>query len=125
SNICPESGKSNFHEFRMYTFETTTSCSSCKMLLRGVFYQGYRCSKCGAGAHKECLGRVDNCVKSSAGEPFTQLNNFVVESSVYTAFVYMATEVHVSVLCDVFPRCTLMIDLDCSETDRAIMLSTC
>uniref|UniRef100_A0A671PI27 Guanine nucleotide exchange factor VAV3-like n=1 Tax=Sinocyclocheilus anshuiensis TaxID=1608454 RepID=A0A671PI27_9TELE len=67
SNICPESGKSNFHEFRMHTFETTTSCSSCKMLLRGVFYQGYRCSKCGAGAHKECLGRVDVCV-SSAGD---------------------------------------------------------
>uniref|UniRef100_A0A8C2AAX6 Vav guanine nucleotide exchange factor 3 n=1 Tax=Cyprinus carpio TaxID=7962 RepID=A0A8C2AAX6_CYPCA len=64
SNICPESGKSNFHEFRMHTFETTTSCSSCEMLLRGVFYQGYRCSKCGAGAHKECLGRVDVCVKS-------------------------------------------------------------
>ncbi|KAA0704676.1 Guanine nucleotide exchange factor VAV3 [Triplophysa tibetana] len=66
SNICPESGKSNFHEFRMHTFETTTSCSSCKMLLRGVFYQGYRCSKCGVGAHKECLGRVDVCVKSAA-----------------------------------------------------------
>uniref|UniRef100_A0A8C2BU01 Vav guanine nucleotide exchange factor 3 n=1 Tax=Cyprinus carpio TaxID=7962 RepID=A0A8C2BU01_CYPCA len=65
SNICPESGKSNFHEFRMHTFETTTSCSSCEMLLRGVFYQGYRCSKCGAGAHKECLGRVDVCVRSS------------------------------------------------------------
>uniref|UniRef100_A0A671PHU0 Guanine nucleotide exchange factor VAV3-like n=1 Tax=Sinocyclocheilus anshuiensis TaxID=1608454 RepID=A0A671PHU0_9TELE len=73
SNICPESGKSNFHEFRMHTFETTTSCSSCKMLLRGVFYQGYRCSKCGAGAHKECLGRVDVCV-SSAGEPRIQHN---------------------------------------------------
>uniref|UniRef100_A0A8C1BHX7 Vav guanine nucleotide exchange factor 3 n=2 Tax=Cyprinus carpio TaxID=7962 RepID=A0A8C1BHX7_CYPCA len=72
SNICPESGKSNFHEFRMHTFETTTSCSSCEMLLRGVFYQGYRCSKCGAGAHKECLGRVDVCVKSSAGEPQTE-----------------------------------------------------
>lgn len=66
SNICPESGKCNFHEFRMHTFETTTSCSSCEMLLRGVFYQGYRCSKCGAGAHKECLGRVEVCVKSSA-----------------------------------------------------------
>uniref|UniRef100_A0A671N3D9 Guanine nucleotide exchange factor VAV3-like n=1 Tax=Sinocyclocheilus anshuiensis TaxID=1608454 RepID=A0A671N3D9_9TELE len=65
SNICPESGKSNFHEFHMHTFETTTSCSSCEMLLRGVFYQGYRCSKCGAGAHKECLGRVDVCVKST------------------------------------------------------------
>uniref|UniRef100_A0A671NBG4 Guanine nucleotide exchange factor VAV3-like n=1 Tax=Sinocyclocheilus anshuiensis TaxID=1608454 RepID=A0A671NBG4_9TELE len=73
SNICPESGKSNFHEFHMHTFETTTSCSSCEMLLRGVFYQGYRCSKCGAGAHKECLGRVDVCVKSSAGLPKMQV----------------------------------------------------
>ncbi|XP_051543198.1 guanine nucleotide exchange factor VAV3-like isoform X1 [Myxocyprinus asiaticus] len=65
SNICPESGKCNFHEFRMHTFETTTSCSSCKMLLRGVFCQGYLCSKCGVGAHKECLGRVDICAKSA------------------------------------------------------------
>uniref|UniRef100_A0A8C2KDG2 Vav guanine nucleotide exchange factor 3 n=1 Tax=Cyprinus carpio TaxID=7962 RepID=A0A8C2KDG2_CYPCA len=72
SNICPESGKSNFHEFRMHTFETTTSCSSCKMLLRGVFYQGYRCSKCGAGAHKECLGRVDcNRTKFAGYAPST------------------------------------------------------
>ncbi|XP_026057192.1 guanine nucleotide exchange factor VAV3-like [Carassius auratus] len=70
SNICPESGKSNSHEFRMHTFETTTSCSSCKMLLRGVFYQGYRCSKCGAGAHKECLGRVEVCVSSVDSSSF-------------------------------------------------------
>uniref|UniRef100_A0A673G704 Guanine nucleotide exchange factor VAV3-like n=1 Tax=Sinocyclocheilus rhinocerous TaxID=307959 RepID=A0A673G704_9TELE len=83
SNICPESGKSNFHEFRMHTFETTTSCSSCKMLLRGVFYQGYRCSKCGAGAHKECLGRVDVCV-SSAGEPRIQHNKIFLAISVHT-----------------------------------------
>uniref|UniRef100_A0A673MMW0 Guanine nucleotide exchange factor VAV3-like n=1 Tax=Sinocyclocheilus rhinocerous TaxID=307959 RepID=A0A673MMW0_9TELE len=77
SNICPESGKSNFHEFRMHTFETTTSCSSCEMLLRGVFYQGYRCSKCGAGAHKECLGRVDVCVKSSAGSTHTHRHIYI------------------------------------------------
>uniref|UniRef100_A0A8C2Q5J8 Vav guanine nucleotide exchange factor 3 n=1 Tax=Cyprinus carpio TaxID=7962 RepID=A0A8C2Q5J8_CYPCA len=85
SNICPESGKSNFHEFRMHTFETTTSCSSCKMLLRGVFYQGYRCSKCGAGAHKECLGRVDVCV-SSAGEPCIQHNKTFLAISVHTHY---------------------------------------
>uniref|UniRef100_A0A8C1GK74 Vav guanine nucleotide exchange factor 3 n=1 Tax=Cyprinus carpio TaxID=7962 RepID=A0A8C1GK74_CYPCA len=84
SNICPESGKSNFHEFRMHTFETTTSCSSCKMLLRGVFYQGYRCSKCGAGAHKECLGRVDVCVSSFAGyAPSTGLPKMMVIRNYY------------------------------------------
>uniref|UniRef100_A0A672LGJ7 Vav guanine nucleotide exchange factor 3 n=1 Tax=Sinocyclocheilus grahami TaxID=75366 RepID=A0A672LGJ7_SINGR len=88
SNICPESGKSNFHEFRMHTFETTTSCSSCKMLLRGVFYQGYRCSKCGAGAHKECLGRVDVCV-SSAGEPHMQHNKIFLAISVHTHYEMM------------------------------------
>uniref|UniRef100_A0A6Q2Y642 Vav guanine nucleotide exchange factor 3 n=1 Tax=Esox lucius TaxID=8010 RepID=A0A6Q2Y642_ESOLU len=57
SNIRPENGTSNFHEFKMHTFDRITSCSSCHMLLRGIFNQGYMCSKCGFGAHKECLGR--------------------------------------------------------------------
>uniref|UniRef100_A0A8C9VMN5 Vav guanine nucleotide exchange factor 3 n=1 Tax=Scleropages formosus TaxID=113540 RepID=A0A8C9VMN5_SCLFO len=59
SNIRPENCNSNFHEFKMHTFERITSCSSCHMLLRGIFNQGYQCSRCGAGAHKECLGRFD------------------------------------------------------------------
>uniref|UniRef100_A0A7N6BUL0 Vav guanine nucleotide exchange factor 3 n=1 Tax=Anabas testudineus TaxID=64144 RepID=A0A7N6BUL0_ANATE len=57
SNIRPENASNNFHEFRMHTFERITSCNSCHMLLRGIFNQGYLCSKCGLGAHKECLGR--------------------------------------------------------------------
>uniref|UniRef100_A0A8D0CHU0 Vav guanine nucleotide exchange factor 3 n=1 Tax=Scleropages formosus TaxID=113540 RepID=A0A8D0CHU0_SCLFO len=60
SNIRPENCNSNFHEFKMHTFERITSCSSCHMLLRGIFNQGYQCSRCGAGAHKECLGRFDS-----------------------------------------------------------------
>lgn len=35
-------------------------CSVC----RGVFNQGYLCSKCGLGAHKECLGRFGCCGKT-------------------------------------------------------------
>uniref|UniRef100_A0A8C9WMK8 Vav guanine nucleotide exchange factor 3 n=1 Tax=Scleropages formosus TaxID=113540 RepID=A0A8C9WMK8_SCLFO len=65
SNIRPENCNSNFHEFKMHTFERITSCSSCHMLLRGIFNQGYQCSRCGAGAHKECLGRFDACGKTS------------------------------------------------------------
>ncbi|XP_047666695.1 guanine nucleotide exchange factor VAV3 isoform X2 [Tachysurus fulvidraco] len=65
SNIHPENGTSNQHEFRMHTFERITACSSCKMLLRGIFNQGYQCSKCGEGAHKECLARVLLCGKNS------------------------------------------------------------
>uniref|UniRef100_A0A8C6XLA2 Vav guanine nucleotide exchange factor 1 n=1 Tax=Naja naja TaxID=35670 RepID=A0A8C6XLA2_NAJNA len=68
SNIYPENAKANRHEFYMYSFEDTTSCKACQMLLRGTFYQGYRCSKCRSPAHKECLGRVSQCGKSSSGK---------------------------------------------------------
>ncbi|XP_041127021.1 guanine nucleotide exchange factor VAV3-like isoform X1 [Polyodon spathula] len=64
SNITPEHANENSHEFKMHTFERITSCSSCHMLLRGIFYQGYLCSKCGSGAHKECLGRLETCGKT-------------------------------------------------------------
>uniref|UniRef100_A0AAX7U7X6 Vav guanine nucleotide exchange factor 3 n=1 Tax=Astatotilapia calliptera TaxID=8154 RepID=A0AAX7U7X6_ASTCA len=66
SNIRPENATNNHHEFRMHTFERITSCNSCHMLLRGVFYQGYWCSKCGLGAHKECLGRFGCCGKTDS-----------------------------------------------------------
>uniref|UniRef100_A0A8K9X857 Vav guanine nucleotide exchange factor 3 n=1 Tax=Oncorhynchus mykiss TaxID=8022 RepID=A0A8K9X857_ONCMY len=64
SNIRPENGTSNSHEFKMHTFDRITSCSYCHMLLRGIFNQGYLCSKCGIGAHKECLGRFGSCGKT-------------------------------------------------------------
>ncbi|XP_062376631.1 guanine nucleotide exchange factor VAV3-like isoform X2 [Sardina pilchardus] len=63
SNIRPENANRS-HDFHMHTFDRITSCSSCDMLLRGVFNQGYQCSKCGAGAHKECLARLGFCGKA-------------------------------------------------------------
>uniref|UniRef100_A0A8D2Q5D5 Vav guanine nucleotide exchange factor 1 n=1 Tax=Varanus komodoensis TaxID=61221 RepID=A0A8D2Q5D5_VARKO len=68
SNIYPENATANGHEFHMYSFEETTSCKACQMLLRGTFYQGYRCSRCRSPAHKECLGRVLPCGRSSSGK---------------------------------------------------------
>ncbi|MBZ3871018.1 Guanine nucleotide exchange factor VAV3 [Sciurus carolinensis] len=67
SNIRPDYADSNFHDFKMHTFTRVTSCKVCQMLLRGTFYQGYLCFKCGARAHKECLGRVDNCGRGNSG----------------------------------------------------------
>ncbi|KAM5238940.1 proto-oncogene vav isoform 5-T5 [Ctenodactylus gundi] len=61
SNIYPENAAANGHDFQMFSFEETTSCRACQMLLRGTFYQGYRCHRCRAPAHKECLGRVPPC----------------------------------------------------------------
>uniref|UniRef100_A0A5F9DIE0 Vav guanine nucleotide exchange factor 3 n=1 Tax=Oryctolagus cuniculus TaxID=9986 RepID=A0A5F9DIE0_RABIT len=71
SNIRPDHADSNFHDFKMHTFTRVTSCKVCQMLLRGTFYQGYLCFKCGARAHKECLGRVDNCGRVNCGEQGT------------------------------------------------------
>uniref|UniRef100_A0A8D1BZ37 Guanine nucleotide exchange factor VAV2 n=1 Tax=Sus scrofa TaxID=9823 RepID=A0A8D1BZ37_PIG len=61
SNIRPEKATANHHSFQMHTFEKTTSCTACRMFLRGTFYQGYLCTKCGVGAHKECLEVTPPC----------------------------------------------------------------
>ncbi|TRY86144.1 hypothetical protein DNTS_030206 [Danionella cerebrum] len=65
SNLCPENSSANGHNFQMHCFEENTSCKACLMLLRGIFYQGYRCSHCRAAAHKECLARVPPCGRNS------------------------------------------------------------
>ncbi|KAJ6658408.1 hypothetical protein lerEdw1_020112, partial [Lerista edwardsae] len=67
SNIRPHYPEANTHDFKMHTFSRVTSCKVCQMLLRGTFYQGYLCSKCGAGVHKECLGRLENCGRVNLG----------------------------------------------------------
>ncbi|XP_056289728.1 guanine nucleotide exchange factor VAV3 isoform X1 [Pseudoliparis swirei] len=72
SNIRPENATNNLHEFNMHTFEKITSCNSCHMLLRGIFNQGYLCSKCGLGAHKECLARFGSCGKTDPDSVRTQ-----------------------------------------------------
>lgn len=61
SNIKPERATANQHNFEMHTFDKNTNCRACKMLLRGIFYQGYFCSRCGTGAHKECLEVITIC----------------------------------------------------------------
>uniref|UniRef100_H0VZ55 Vav guanine nucleotide exchange factor 2 n=1 Tax=Cavia porcellus TaxID=10141 RepID=H0VZ55_CAVPO len=61
SNIRPDKANANHHSFQMYTFDKTTSCKACRMFLRGTFYQGYLCTRCGVGAHKECLEVMPPC----------------------------------------------------------------
>uniref|UniRef100_UPI00398F13F6 guanine nucleotide exchange factor VAV2 isoform X3 n=1 Tax=Pristiophorus japonicus TaxID=55135 RepID=UPI00398F13F6 len=61
SNIKPEKATANYHNFQMTTFDKSTNCKACRMLLRGIFYQGYTCSYCGTGAHKECLETAAQC----------------------------------------------------------------
>ncbi|XP_033943278.1 proto-oncogene vav-like isoform X2 [Pseudochaenichthys georgianus] len=65
SNMCPDNSTANNHDFQMHCFEGTTCCKACSMLLRGIFFQGYRCTRCKMAAHKECLGRVTACGRNS------------------------------------------------------------
>uniref|UniRef100_A0ACB8EMK1 Proto-oncoprotein vav n=1 Tax=Sphaerodactylus townsendi TaxID=933632 RepID=A0ACB8EMK1_9SAUR len=76
SNIYPENATANGHEFQMHSFEETATCKACQMLLRGTFYQGYRCSKCRSAAHKECLDRVSPCGKVSSETGSTKKNKY-------------------------------------------------
>uniref|UniRef100_A0A5F8AUJ3 Vav guanine nucleotide exchange factor 2 n=1 Tax=Macaca mulatta TaxID=9544 RepID=A0A5F8AUJ3_MACMU len=68
SNIKPDKANANHHSFQMYTFDKTTNCKACKMFLRGTFYQGYMCTKCGVGAHKECLEVIPPCKFTSPAD---------------------------------------------------------
>ncbi|XP_069023918.1 proto-oncogene vav-like isoform X2 [Embiotoca jacksoni] len=74
SNMCPENATANNHDFQMHCFEETTSCKACSMLLRGIFFQGYRCTRCKMAAHKECLGRVPACGRNSDHSVTTKKN---------------------------------------------------
>ncbi|XP_017282357.1 proto-oncogene vav isoform X2 [Kryptolebias marmoratus] len=65
SNMCPDNATTNNHDFQMHCFEETTTCKACSMLLRGTFFQGYQCTRCKMVSHKECLGRVPACGRSS------------------------------------------------------------
>uniref|UniRef100_A0A8C9T503 Vav guanine nucleotide exchange factor 2 n=1 Tax=Scleropages formosus TaxID=113540 RepID=A0A8C9T503_SCLFO len=78
SNIKPERATANQHNFQMHTFEKNTNCRACKMLLRGIFYQGYYCSRCGTGAHKECLEVITICRISKSHRDFKASRKMMV-----------------------------------------------
>uniref|UniRef100_A0A8C2XRF7 Vav guanine nucleotide exchange factor 2 n=1 Tax=Cyclopterus lumpus TaxID=8103 RepID=A0A8C2XRF7_CYCLU len=67
SNIKPERATANQHNFQMHTFEKNTNCRAW-----AIFYQGYYCSHCGTGAHKECLEVITICKISN--EPHSVLH---------------------------------------------------
>ncbi|CAH1785616.1 unnamed protein product, partial [Owenia fusiformis] len=46
------------NEFIMYSFAEPTECDVCRKLLRGIFFQGYKCQKTNKNVHKECIKKV-------------------------------------------------------------------
>ncbi len=64
SNVHPPRLTST-HEVHMFTFDRPRCCDYCHRLLKGLFYQGYRCEKCGRAMHKECIALLAKCGRSA------------------------------------------------------------
>ena len=60
-NVCPESIALTDHTFTLFTFDQPTFCVGCERLLRGIFFQGYRCNVCGVAVHKSCIATIRSC----------------------------------------------------------------
>ena len=43
-NTGPPNARDNKKDFVMFSYDKPTTCDVCHKLLRGVFYQGYRCN---------------------------------------------------------------------------------
>ena len=60
--LLPRGHNNNNHTFTLCNFERDiVNCSFCKKVLLGVFYQGYKCSKCLGLAHKGCIMKFPQC----------------------------------------------------------------
>ena len=46
------------HDLHLSTYDKPTTCDVCFLLLKGLFYQGYKCSKCSRSVHEPCITRL-------------------------------------------------------------------
>lgn len=61
TNIQPEDCRRTDHHWTMHSFLKGTTCSNCNKFLKGLFYQGYRCVRCDAGVHRDCISVLPKC----------------------------------------------------------------
>ncbi|ESN95844.1 hypothetical protein HELRODRAFT_193493, partial [Helobdella robusta] len=54
-NICPVGWSNHIHMFILTSFSQPTICDVCRRLLKGVFYQGYKCKNTNMIVHKSCI----------------------------------------------------------------------
>ncbi|XP_066994159.1 protein vav isoform X2 [Anabrus simplex] len=60
-NIEPNGCRNTDHKFAMHTFEKPTTCNHCSKFLKGLIFQGYRCTKCQISMHKTCIPYSGRC----------------------------------------------------------------
>lgn len=89
-NIAPPAALHSDHLFQYCTLDQAVTCSYCNKLLRGLFFQGYRCTRpisnagaiCQVKVHKECIpfalpcGSVKRQSSARQGRHFTAIRTF-------------------------------------------------
>ncbi|CAD5116038.1 DgyrCDS4971 [Dimorphilus gyrociliatus] len=70
NHTIPMRAQEKGHDFLMFSYKDPTECSFCKRLLRGAFYQGYKCKKCEINLHLECVNnaRKPHCAATIASD---------------------------------------------------------
>lgn len=68
SNHLSEELQSN-HDLHMRTFERPHTCDVCFTLLKGLFYQGFQCVKCGRTVHQKCASSLPSCGRDPPALP--------------------------------------------------------
>lgn len=73
NHTSPIGAQEKGHEFGMHNYREPTQCNLCERLLRGAFYQGYKCKNCQMNLHLEC---VNSSRKPYCGQELETSQNF-------------------------------------------------
>ncbi|XP_022668184.1 protein vav-like isoform X2 [Varroa destructor] len=61
-NLDPPAAAQTDHErLDMKTFAAPMYCHQCNKLMKGIFYQGYQCTRCQRILHRECISQSRPC----------------------------------------------------------------
>lgn len=60
-NLNPISFKRTTHTFELSTLPNPTQCQHCSKYLKGLIYQGYKCTTCNIAVHKGCILNSGRC----------------------------------------------------------------
>lgn len=76
-NIQPKALQRTSHNFELQTCLLPVQCVFCSKYLKGLIYQGYKCSICDISSHKACIQFSGKCGISTN---HSHINGTVIDS---------------------------------------------
>lgn len=77
-NIHPKTLQRTTHNLELQTFLQPVQCLFCSKYLKGLIYQGYKCSTCDICAHKGCIQYSGKCGASPTIN-HSQINGTIID----------------------------------------------